>query len=527
MASPIFTVTTPLYYANDLPHIGTAYPTIAADAIARFERLRGKDVRFVTGTDEHGQKIQRTAEDRGKTPQAHCDEMVPHFKSLWEKLDIKYDRFIRTTDQAHGAIVREFFQRVWEKGDIYLSQQKGWYCVSCEEYKDEKELLEGNHCPIHFNKKVELRDEENYFFRLSKYQTALEDLYKINPDFIQPESRRNEVLSFVSGGLRDFSISRVNFDWGFPVPNDPNHIIYVWFDALLGYITALLEEGETPTLEAAVSKHWPAHTHIIGKDILRFHAIYWPAMLMSAELPLPGRVFGHGFLIRDGAKMGKSSGNAIEPNTLVDRYGVDAFRYYFLKEIKFGQDGSFEETRFVNILNADLANDLGNLLNRTLKMVPKYFGADGLKVDSSLIPNDNPMKALGMTLGDRVAKCYENMAFSDACEAILDLVRLGNRYIDEQAPWKQYKQGQTDATAQILYTVLESVRLSAYLLSPITPRVSTAIYQQLGYSVDFNDSPLRDISLAFQTQSAWGTLSSEQSLGEAQPVFAKFELPSE
>lgn len=527
MSSPIFTVTTPLYYANDLPHIGTAYPTIAADAIARFERLRGKDVRFVTGTDEHGQKIQRTAEERGSTPQAHCDAMVPHFKALWEKLDIQYDRFIRTTDENHGAIVKEFFQRVWEKGDIYLSQQKGWYCVSCEEYKDEKELLEGNHCPIHFNKKVEMRDEENYFFRLSKYQSALEALYRDNPDFIQPESRRNEVLSFVSGGLRDFSISRVNFDWGFPVPNDPNHIIYVWFDALLGYITALLEAGETPTLESAVSKYWPAQTHIIGKDILRFHAIYWPAMLMSAELPLPGQVFGHGFLVRDGAKMGKSSGNAIDPNALVDRYGVDAFRYYFLKEIKFGQDGSFEETRFVNILNADLANDLGNLLNRTLKMVPKYFGADGLQVDSSQISADNPMKALGNTLGDRVAKCYESMAFSEACEAILELVRLGNRYIDEQAPWKLYKQGETNRTAEILYTVLESVRLAAYLLSPITPRVSTAIYQQLGYSIDFNDAPLRDVSVTYQTHSAWGTLSSGQSLGEAQPVFAKFDLPSE
>jgi methionyl-tRNA synthetase len=525
MPDQTFTITTPLYYANDLPHIGTAYPTVAADALARFERLRGKDVRFVTGTDEHGQKIQRTAEERGNTPKEHCDQMVPHFKALWERLDIKYDRFIRTTDANHRAIVEEFFQRVSDQGDIYLSQQKGWYCVSCEEFKDEKDLLEGNHCPIHFNKKVEMRDEENYFFRLSKYQTALEQLYKDNPSFIAPETRRNEVLKFVATGLRDFSISRVNFDWGIPVPNTPNHVIYVWFDALLGYLTALLDEGETPSLAAATDRHWPAQVHIIGKDILRFHAIYWPAMLMSAGLPLPQKVFGHGYLVRDGAKMGKSTGNALAPNELIDRYGTDAFRYYFLKEIKFGLDGSFEEKRFVNILNADLANDLGNLLNRTLKMVHKYFGADGLDVDSSTIPMDNPMKAEGSTLGDRAVKSYEALNFSEACEAILSLVRLGNRYIDEQAPWTLYKQGQTETVAQVLYTVLESVRLSAYLLSPITPRVSTAIYQQLGYFVDFSNSPLRDVSIPFQSHIGWGTLAAKQALGNPSPVFQKLELP--
>jgi methionyl-tRNA synthetase len=525
-----FSITTPLFYVNDVPHIGSAYPTIATDAIARFQRMRGDDVRFITGSDEHGQKIQRTAEEKGVTPQAHCDEYVASFKALWQRLDIKYDRFIRTTEERHAAIVKEFFQRVWEKGDIYLSQQKGYYCVSCEEFKDEKDLLDGKRCDIHVTKEVEWRDEENYFFRLSNYQTALEELYKSNPDFIQPETRRNEVIKFVEQGLRDFSISRVNFDWGFPVPADPSHVIYVWFDALLGYLTALLEDDDEPTLENAIKRWYPHHTHIIGKDILRFHAVYWPAMLMSAGLELPGRIFGHGFFLDNGVKMGKSSGNAISPNELLDRYGSDAMRYYFLKEIRFGQDGSFEETRFVNILNADLANDLGNLLNRTLKLAAKNGGGAVPEVETSAISDSNPLKKIGRNLGDRVTQAYESLAFHEVCESVLELVRLGNRYIDEQAPWTLYKLGKTDPqkhqeAEQIIYAILESVRLSAYLLAPIIPVTSTRIYQQLGYFIDFNDAPLIDVSNAFQTHSTWGILEPKQSLGDAQPVFQKLELP--
>jgi methionyl-tRNA synthetase len=525
-----FAITTPLFYVNDVPHIGSAYPTIATDAIARFQRMRGYEVRFITGSDEHGQKIQRTAEANNRTPQAHCDEIVGSFKALWERLDIKYDRFIRTTDERHAAIVREFFQRVWEKGDIYLSQQKGYYCVSCEEFKDEKDLLEGKRCNIHVTKEVEWRDEENYFFRLSNYQTALEALYTDRPDFIQPESRRNEVINFVKQGLRDFSISRVNFDWGFPVPEDPNHVIYVWFDALLGYLTALLDEEDEPTL-ANATKHWyPHHTHIIGKDILRFHAVYWPAMLMSAGLSLPGRVFGHGFFLDNGVKMGKSSGNVINPDLLLDRYGSDAMRYYFLKEIKFGQDGSFEETRFVNILNADLANDLGNLLNRTLKPAIKNGAGAVPNLSGIDIPDTNPLKMLGSDLGDRVTASYEALAFHDVCEAVLELVRLGNRYIDEQAPWTLYKLGKTDPqkhkdAEQVTYSILESVRLAAYLLAPIVPNISTRIYEQLGYSINFNDAPLIDVSNVFSTHSTWGILKPMQILGSAQPVFQKLELP--
>jgi methionyl-tRNA synthetase len=519
-----FAVTTPLYYVNALPHIGSAYTTMAADALTRFMRLQGRPVLLITGTDEHGQKIQQSAQQQGREPQSFCDEMSSGFASLWQKLDIKYDRFIRTTSNRHHAIVKEFFQRVWQKDDIYLGQQQGWYCVSCEEFKDERELLEGRRCPIHTNKEVEWRDEQNYFFRLSKYQKQLLELYQIRPDFIQPESRRNEVLNFVKQGLQDFSISRVNLDWGFPVPADANHTLYVWFDALLGYVTALLEPEEEPTLENALAKWWPINLHLIGKDILRFHAVYWPAMLMSAELPLPDRVFGHGFLTKDGQKMGKSLGNTLDPVELVEKYGADAVRYYFLKEIEFGKDGDFNESRFINVLNADLANDLGNLLNRTMNMVKKYCAFHVPEVKSADIPVENPLKAIGLTLGDEVKQAYEALAFSQACEAILRLVRASNKFIDEQAPWTLYKQGKQQQVEQVLYAVLESVRLAAYLLSPAIPTISNKIYEQLGFSVNFNDQSQHLVAIPFNHHATWGILSVKQQLGQPGPIFPRLEL---
>jgi methionyl-tRNA synthetase len=520
----LFAITTPLYYVNDLPHLGSAYTTIAADVLARFRRLQGDSVLLITGTDEHGQKIQRTAESLGRSPQEHCDLVVSGFESLWQQLGIHYDRFIRTSDPQHEAIVKEFFQRVWDQGDIYLGQQKGWYCVSCEEFKEERDLLEGHRCPIHPNREAEWRDEQNYFFRLSRYQHQLEALYRDRPDFIQPEIRRNEVLSFVSQGLQDFSISRINLDWGIPVPSDPAHTLYVWFDALLGYVTALLEPDSEPTLENALAKWWPINLHLIGKDILRFHTVYWPAMLMSAGLPIPGCVFGHGFLTRDGQKMGKTLGNILDPVELVNRYGSDAVRYYFLKEIEFGRDGDFNETRFVNILNADLANDLGNLLNRTLKMVHKYCGAQVPEFSKEDVQVSNVLAEPGRNLGDRVAHAYSSLKFSEACEAILTLVRTGNKYIDEQAPWSLYKQGERAAVEQILYTVLESVRLAAYLLSPITPNLSTSIYNQLGFSLNFNDQSSIDVVAPFATHAHWGALPPGQPLEEPYPVFQRLEL---
>jgi methionyl-tRNA synthetase len=520
-----FSITTPLYYVNDLPHVGSAYTTIAADVVARFQRLRGRSVLLITGVDEHGQKIQRTAESLGRTPQEHCNQVVTGFNALWQQLGIRYDRFIRTTDPRHEAIVREFFQRVWDQGDIYLGQQKGWYCVSCEEFKEERDLLEGHRCAIHTNREAEWRDEQNYFFRLSKYQNQLEALYAERSNFIQPEIRRNEVLSFVNQGLQDFSISRVNLDWGIPVPDDPSHTLYVWFDALLGYITALLEPEDDPTLDNALRRWWPINVHLIGKDILRFHAVYWPAMLFSAGLPVANCVFGHGFLTKDGQKMGKTLGNVLDPFELVSRYGADPVRYYFLKEIEFGRDGDFNEVRFVNICNADLADDLGNLLNRTLKMVHKYFGASIPPIPEEANLIDNPLKQIADSLGDRVTTAYESLAFSKACEAILTLVRTGNKFIDEQAPWSLYKQGQTQKVAAILHSVLESVRLAAYLLSPITPGLSTRIYEQLGFSINFDNEDLSDVSPPFAAHAHWGTLLYKQILSEPTPVFKRLEVP--
>ncbi len=515
-----FSITTPIYYVNDVPHIGSAYTTIAADVIARFQRLQGKSVRLVTGTDEHGQKIQRTAEAAGRLPQEQCDLIAKEFVALWQQLYIQVDSFIRTTDPRHEAIVKEFFQRVWERGDIYLGQQRGWYCVSCEEFKEERDLLEGGFCPLHPNKKAEWRDEQNYFFRLSSYQSRLEQLYREQPNFIQPVSRRNEVLSFVGQGLQDFSISRVNLDWGIPIPPDPKHTIYVWFDALLAYITALLEPGAEPTLANATAKWYPFDLHLIGKDILRFHAVYWPAMLMSADLPLPKRVFGHGFLTKDGQKISKTLGNVIDPVDLVNRYGAEAVRYFFLKEIEFGRDGDFSELRFVNTVNADLANDLGNLLNRTLKMVHKYCGGT-IPIAATEIPTQDLLRSKGEELGSQVAQFYEALSFSQACEAVLLLVRAGNKYVDERAPWTLFKQGKQDELYQVLYSVLESVRLAAYLLAPIVPNLSNAVYYQLGFPVDFNQID----AAAMSNHSKWGVLAAGQVLNDPEPVFQRLELP--
>lgn len=521
-----FSITTPLYYVNDLPHIGSAYTTIAADVVARFHRLRGDEVLMITGTDEHGQKIQRTAEERGRAPQEHADEVAAGFQRLWEQLNIAYDRFSRTTDARHEGIVRDFFHRVWDQGDIYLGRQQGWYCVSCEEFKEERDLLPGNICAIHTNKPVEWRDEQNYFFRLSKYQERLEALYATQPNFIQPETRRNEVLSFVKRGLQDFSISRVNLDWGFPVPLDPQHTLYVWFDALLGYVTALLEPDEEPTLERAIAHWWPINIHLIGKDILRFHAVYWPAMLMSAGLPLPGQVFGHGFLTKDGQKMGKSLGNTLDPFALVSQYGPDAVRYYFLREIEFGKDGDFNEQRFVNILNADLANDLGNLLNRTLNMAVRYCNGIVPKVNPADFPADHLLKSKGSLLTQEVEVAYETLKFSRVCELIFNLVGVSNKFLDEQAPWKLYKNGQQAETEAVLYAVLESVRLAAYFLSPIIPTISNAIYNQLGFTVDFNHKQI-GASLRYEHHAQWGLLPAEQPLGTPSPVFQRIELSQE
>jgi methionyl-tRNA synthetase len=520
-----FSITTPLYYVNGLPHIGSAYTTMAADVVARFHRLQGDGVLLITGTDEHGQKIQRTAEQLNRDPQAHCDEIAAGFQDLWARLDIQYNRFSRTTSDRHTAIVKEFFQRVWDKGDIYLGQQKGWYCVDCEEFKEERDLLPEHFCATHTNRVVEWRDEENYFFRLSRYQEQLLNHYAAHPGFILPESRRNEVLNFAKQGLQDFSISRVNLDWGIPVPGNPKHTLYVWFDALLAYVTALLDPEAEPTLDNALSTWWPINLHLIGKDILRFHAVYWPAMLLSAKLPLPGAVFGHGFLTKDGQKMGKTLGNTLDPFELVEQYGADAVRYYFLKEIEFGKDGDFNETRFIHILNADLANDLGNLLNRTLKMAVKYCDGKVPAVEVQDIPATLSVVELAQTAGHDVAEAYRNLQFSTACGIALSLARAGNKFIDEQAPWSQFKAGNLVQVNQTLYAVLEIVRLAAYLLAPVVPTLSTKIYQQLGYTIHFNEIESLTQTIPFEIHSRWGALPPGQNFGHPEPIFQKILTP--
>ncbi|KAM5558743.1 methionine--tRNA ligase, chloroplastic/mitochondrial [Rosa sericea] len=519
-ANDPFVLTTPLYYVNAPPHMGSAYTTIAADAIARFQRLLGKRVIFITGTDEHGEKIAAAAAANNSSPAQHCDLISQSYITLWKNLDIGYDKFIRTTDPKHEAIVKEFYSRVLDNGDIYRADYQGLYCINCEEYKDEKELLENNCCPMHLKPCV-ARKEDNFFFALSKYQKPLEETLAKNPNFVQPSYRLNEVQSWIKSGLRDFSISRALVDWGIPVPNDSKQTIYVWFDALLGYISALSEDMEQPSLERAVSSGWPASLHLIGKDILRFHAVYWPAMLMSAGLGLPKMVFGHGFLTKDGMKMGKSLGNTIEPNDLVQKFGSDAVRYFFVREVEFGSDGDYSEDRFINIVNAHLANSIGNLLNRTLGLLKKNCQST-LVIDSSIAAEGTTFKDTVEKLVEKARVDYENLSLSSACEAVLEISNAGNSYMDGRAPWSLFKQGgaASEAAAKDLVIILEAMRVIAIALSPVTPSLSWRIYQQLGYSKDQFDATT-------WSDTRWGGLKGGQVMAQPQPIFARIESQTE
>ncbi|XP_062003200.1 methionine--tRNA ligase, chloroplastic/mitochondrial isoform X1 [Rosa rugosa] len=519
-ANDPFVLTTPLYYVNAPPHMGSAYTTIAADAIARFQRLLGKRVIFITGTDEHGEKIAAAAAANNSAPAQHCDLISQSYITLWKNLDIGYDKFIRTTDPKHEAIVKEFYSRVLDNGDIYRADYQGLYCINCEEYKDEKELLENNCCPTHLKPCV-ARKEDNFFFALSKYQKRLEETLAKNPNFVQPSYRLNEVQSWIKSGLRDFSISRALVDWGIPVPNDSKQTIYVWFDALLGYISALSEDIEQPSLDRAVSSGWPASLHLIGKDILRFHAVYWPAMLMSAGLGLPKMVFGHGFLTKDGMKMGKSLGNTIEPNDLVEKFGSDAVRYFFVREVEFGGDGDYSEDRFINIVNAHLANSIGNLLNRTLGLLKKNCQST-LVIDSSIAAEGTTFKDTVEKLVEKARVDYENLSLSSACEAVLEISNAGNSYMDGRAPWSLFKQGgaASEAAAKDLVIILEAMRVIAIALSPVTPSLSWRIYRQLGYSKDQFDA-------ATWSDTRWGGLIGGQVMAQPQPIFARIESQTE
>jgi methionyl-tRNA synthetase len=526
------TITTPIFYSNANAHLGSAYPTMAADTLARFYRLASAKPVFITGCDEHGEKIALAAADaagvEGPLPkkdiQAFCDGISITFQDLWKDLDIQYDRFARTTSVKHAVIVKEFMERVWANGDIYKDVYKGLYCTGCEEYKESKDLIEDNVCPMHL-KPCQQRNEENYFFALTKYQAKLEEFHRDNPDFVQPPERRNEVLGWVTDGLRDFSVSRANNPWGIPIPRDESHTVYVWFDALLSYVSSLLEEGDPVTLDAAISRGWPADTHIIGKDILRFHAIYWPAMLLSAGLPLPRRVMGHGFLTKDGLKMGKSLGNTLDPVRLVATYGSDAVRYYFMRGVDFGRDGDFSEERFINLVNADLANSFGNLLNRSVNLLVK--NCDGsvpihsCEIGATMDPAELALRAVAEAAASNGFKHYSNLDYVAAAESILALCATANAYIDRVAPWTAFKSddpAQIAAARRCIVAILEATRIVAVGLSPITPKLSRSVYKSLSLDSEFD-------ALEWATSMAWGRISVGMTMVKPTPVFPRLEFP--
>ena len=507
-----FVITTPLYYVNDKPHLGSIYTTLICDSIARYKRLSGEEVIFITGVDEHGLKIQRTANNKGVVPQTHCDEISNIFIQNWKDWDITYNKFVRTSSKKHESIVNEFYSRVKKSNDIYMGVQKGWYCVGCEEFKDNPDNSPTHKCPIH-QKTLEWKNEENLFFRLSKYQSQIEDLIN-KPSFIHPKERRNEIINFVSKGLKDFSISRTNVSWGIEVPDTPNHTFYVWFDALLGYVSAISQHKNDPTLNESINNGWPADIHLIGKDILRFHAVYWPAMLLSAGMKLPKKVFGHGFLTREGQKMGKSLGNVLDPNLLLSKYGKEAVRWYLLKDISLGSDGDFQNKRFVDIINNDLANTIGNLLNRTSSMSRKWFDNKVPKKESSNI--DNTLELSSIESVGNYLKHFNYYEINLAANVILNLAINTNLYLNEKQPWILIKDDSNiNLVRNIIYNVLESTRIIGLLLLPLMPDLSRKINIQLG-SIYNDEKPWID-------QLDWGILKHNSFLPAPTPIIEKLE----
>lgn len=506
-----FYVTTAIIYVNALPHVGHAYEMVATDAIARYKRMTGYDVFFLTGTDENSLNADRQARSMGVPTQEYVDGMADAIKEVWRKIDISNDGFIRTTEERHKRVCQEFFNRSYAKGDVYLSTYEGWYCVSCEAFYRGEELVDEK-CPVHGTKPDWLK-EHNYFFALSKYQDRLLKHIEENPEFIQPDTRRNEVLQFIRGGLQDFSISRSSVRWGIPVPIDPSQVLYVWFDALINYVSGIGWLSD----QANYARYWPADIHIVGKDITRFHCIYWPAMLMSADLPLPKQVFGHGFVYLRGERMSKSLGTGVDPSSIVDEFGADSLRYYLLREVPFGRDGDFTWEGFIQRHNSDLANDLGNLLNRTVSMVNRYFGG---VVPTPLGGQQSSDRELIAVAGDALVALDSHMnslAYNEALIAIWQFVNRANKYVEETAPWTLAKTDR-ERLGTVLYNLVESLRLIAYATYPFIPGTAERIANQLGITLELG----KDWG---QTR-RWGEYQPGKKVTDKPvPLFPKKELP--